>query len=65
MDQATLEIVSDSESDSYCDECTDSCSECEEGVCTSCNCELGLDENMYYLETSDTFYCKECWADIK
>jgi len=59
MDSESLEIVSDSESDYCCD----SCSECEEGVCTNCKCELGLDENMYYDEHFDLFYCKECWED--
>ena len=59
MDEETLEIVSDSDSDC----CSDTCSECEEGVCTSCKCDLGLDENMYYDEHFDLFYCKVCWEE--
>jgi hypothetical protein len=52
-----LEIISDS------DECSSQCSECGE-KCYYCRAELEYEDNEFYDEEADRFYCERCWNDI-
>jgi len=44
---------------------TDSSSEFDtDGLCYYCNAELDYEDNEFYDEEADRFYCERCWNQI-
>ena len=44
------------------DECSSDCSSCEK--CYYCQADLDYEDNEFYDEEADRFYCERCWNDI-
>jgi len=43
------------------DECSSDCSDCEK--CYYCRADLDYEDNEFYDEEADRFYCERCWNE--
>jgi hypothetical protein len=55
----SLEVLSDS------DECSSSCSECKDEHCYYCEANLEYEDNEFYDDEADRFYCERCWNEMR
>tara|TARA_R110000868_G_scaffold498_8_gene3743 strand:- start:1603 stop:1782 length:180 start_codon:yes stop_codon:yes gene_type:complete len=55
-DWESLEVLSD--------ECSSDCSECDER-CYYCEANLEYEDNEFYDDEADRFYCERCWNEMR